>query len=185
MQLVQAMESAEDTKHLQRTQGAPEVHHNTSRPDTSQRRSLQQDKASKVLSCVTDAEITNMQSVGTRTLRCVQKKGDIVTVCRSRVSRRRPSTTRTHFVGPGPPRWCVLLFALKSEACVPIIKNMTINGVSVEMELDIGAAYTVITQMTYQKIAQQKNINSLKYSDLIAVVNPSVKVSYGHQECES
>ena len=30
MELAQAMESAKDTRHLQTTQGTPEVHHNTS-----------------------------------------------------------------------------------------------------------------------------------------------------------
>ena len=71
---------------------------------------------------------------------------------------------------------------------------MTINRVSVEMELDTGAAFTVITQMTYQKIAQQKHINCLEYSDLklksysgelIPVFGQvAVKVNYGQQECE-
>ena len=58
------------------------------------------------------------------------------------------------------------MFAVRSDACEPIIKKLTINGVPVEMELDTGAAYTVITQSTYQKIAQQKHIKSLEYSDL-------------------
>ena len=52
-----------------------------------------------------------------------------------------------------------------SEAYEPIIKNMTINGVSVEMESDTGATFTVIHR-TYQKVAQQKHVNCLEYSDL-------------------
>ena len=36
------------------------------------------------------------------------------------------------------------LFTLRSDACQPVIK-ININGVPVEMELDTGAAYTVIT----------------------------------------
>jgi hypothetical protein len=43
---------------------------------------------------------------------------------------------------------------------------VTINGIPVQMELDTGAAYSVITQTTYQRIAQQKSINSLEPSDL-------------------
>ena len=120
-------------------------------------------------------------------------------VCRSRVSQGRP-TRRTHYVDeedldPQEEGDSVYsLFALKSEACEPIIKNVTINGVSVEMELDTGAAFTVITQMTYQKIAQQKHINCLEHSDLklksysgelIPVFGQvAVKVNYGQLECE-
>ena len=76
-------------------------------------------------------------------------------MCRSRVSQRRPAR-RAHYLeeeeqdpqeeGDG----VYSLFALKSDACEPIIKNVTVSGVSVEMELDTGAAYTVIIQMTYQ-----------------------------------
>ena len=126
-----------------------------------------------------------------------KKRGHTVKVWRFRVGQRRPATTRrTHFVDEedqDPQEDGVYsLFALKSEACEPIIKNVTINGVSVEMELDTGAAYTVITQMIYQKIAQQKNINSLEYSnlklksysgELIPVFGlVAVKVNCGHQE---
>ena len=34
------------------------------------------------------------------------------------------------------------------------------------MELDTGAAYSVITQITYQRIAQQKGVSDLEPSDL-------------------
>ena len=65
-------------------------------------------------------------------------------VCRSRDSQRRPRPTRrTHYIdeeNQDPDKDVYSLFALKSEACEPI-KNMTINGVSLEMELDTGAAY--------------------------------------------
>ena len=115
-------------------------------------------------------------------------------VCRSKGSQRRP-TRRTHYVEDQDPEDDVYsLFALSSKACEPIIKNVTINGVLVEMELDTGAAYTVITQMTYQKIAQQKNISSSEYSDLklksysgelIPVFGQvAVRVNYGQLECE-
>ena len=56
-------------------------------------------------------------------------------VCRSKGSQRRP-TRRTHYVEDQDPEDDVYsLFALSSKACEPIIKNVTINGVSVEMEL--------------------------------------------------
>jgi len=36
----------------------------------------------------------------------------------------------------------------------------------VKIELDTGAAVSIITQNTYQKIAQQSNIQPLQHSDL-------------------
>ena len=175
LELAQAMESAEkDTRHLQATQSAPEVHHNTSQKQgTSQKkqpagRQGQQGAQLACYRCGGDHSSMKCRFKDTVCHAC-KKRGHIVKVCRSRVSQRRP-TKRTHYVDEedqDPKEDGVYsLFALKSEACEPIIKNVTINGVSVEMELDTGAAYTVITQMTYQKIATQKNINSLEYSDL-------------------
>ena len=58
------------------------------------------------------------------------------------------------------------LFTVRSPASQPLVGKVTINGVAVQMELDTGAAYSVITLTTYQTIAQQKSINSLEPSDL-------------------
>ena len=206
LELAQAMETAEkDTRHLQTTQSAPEVHHNTSQKrGTGQKKqpaARQGQRGATQLSCYRcggDHLPTKCRFKDTVCHAC-KKRGHIVKVCRSRVSQGRP-TRRTHYVDeedldPQEEGDSVYsLFALKSEACEPIIKNVTINGVSVEMELDTGAAFTVITQMTYQKIAQQKHINCLEYSDLklksysgelIPVFGQvAVKVNYGQQECE-
>ena len=86
------------------------------------------------------------------------------------------------------------MFILKSQTCEPILRKVTINGVPVYMELDTGAAYSVITQKTYQRIAQQKSVNSLEKSDLklksysgelIPVFGQvPVVVNYGQQERE-
>ena len=58
------------------------------------------------------------------------------------------------------------MFAVRSKSCKPIIRTITINGVPTPMELDTGAAYSVITQITYQRIAQQKGVSDLEPSDL-------------------
>ena len=86
------------------------------------------------------------------------------------------------------------LFTVRSPASQPLVGKVTINGIAVQMELDTGAAYSVITQTTYQRIAQQKSINSLEPSDLrlrsysgdnIQVYGQvPVVVRYGQQERE-
>ena len=56
---------------------------------------------------------------------------------------------------------------MKNQACDPILRDVRINQVSIKMELDTGgAAVSVITQRTYQKIAQQNHIQPLQQSDL-------------------
>ena len=62
------------------------------------------------------------------------------------------------------------------------------------MELDTGATYSVVTQMTYQKIAQQSRVGDLEPSDLklksysgelITVFGQlPVMVAYGDVQCE-
>ena len=167
------MESAEKgTKHLQSTQSPPEVHHNVfqKQGSTSRRQPSTKQGAARLACyrCGGEHLPTKCRFKDTVCHAC-KKRGHIVKVCRSKGIQRRPAR-RTHYVeeeDQEPQEDDVYsMFALKSEACEPIIKNVTINGVPVEMELDTGTAYTVITQRTYQKIAQQKNINSLEYSDL-------------------
>ena len=62
------------------------------------------------------------------------------------------------------------------------------------MELDTGAAYSVITQITYQKIAQLRGVCDLEPSDLklksysgqlIKLLGQlPVVVNYGEKQCE-
>ena len=58
------------------------------------------------------------------------------------------------------------LFTLRSQGGAPIFEKVSINGVWVDMELDTGAAVTVITQDTYQKIAQRSHMEPPKPTDL-------------------
>ena len=109
------METAEkDTRHLQTMQSAPEVHHNTSQKQGMGQNSQLQDKASvaPLSCCVADVERsrTHKVSIQGHCLSCVQDKGHIMKVCRSRVSQGRP-TRRTHYVDEdqGPQGECVFL----------------------------------------------------------------------------
>ena len=58
------------------------------------------------------------------------------------------------------------LFTVCEKPCKLIVRNVTINGVSTPMELDTGAAYSVITQITYLKIPQLRGVHDLEPSDL-------------------
>ena len=53
------------------------------------------------------------------------------------------------------------LFAVRNLACDPILRDVRINQVPINMELD---TVSVITQRTYQKIAQQNYIQHLQHS---------------------
>lgn len=58
------------------------------------------------------------------------------------------------------------MFTIRDVANQPLLESVTVNGVPVVMEMDTGAAFSVITQTTYQKIAQQNEIKDLEHSDL-------------------
>ena len=100
-----------------------------------------------------------------------KKRGHIVRVCRSKGIQRRPPR-KTYYVEeredqetPGDSTYS--LFAVTgNQRCDPILREVCINQVPLKMELDTGAAVSVITQRTYQKIAQQNHIQPLQHSDL-------------------
>ena len=58
------------------------------------------------------------------------------------------------------------MFVVRNKLCKPIIRTIIINGVPTPMELDTGAAYSVMTQITSQRIAQLKGVCDLEPSDL-------------------
>ena len=97
------METAEDTRHLQTMQSAPEVHHNASQKrGTGQKKqpaARQGQRGATQLSCYRcggDHLPTKCRFKDTVCHAC-KKRGHIVKVCRSRVSEGRP-TRRTHYV---------------------------------------------------------------------------------------
>ena len=91
-------------------------------------------------------------------------------VCRSKGVQRRPPR-KTYYVEEEEDQETAgdgtySLFAVRNQACDPILRDVCINQVPIKMELDTGAAVSVITQRTYQKIAQQNRIQPLQHSDL-------------------
>ena len=119
-------------------------------------------------------------------------------VCRSKGVQRRQSR-KTYYVEeredqetPGDGTYS--LFAVRNQRCDPILRDVCINQVPLKMELDTGAAVSVITQRTYQKIAQQNHFQPLQHSDLklksysgetIPVLGQvPVVVKHRQQECE-
>ena len=50
-----------------------------------------------------------------------------------------------------------------NQKCDPILREVCVNQVPLRMEFDTGAAVSVITQRTYQKIAQQNHIQPLQH----------------------
>ena len=98
---------------------------------------------------------------------CLQENGAYNESCRSKGVQRRPPR-KTYCVEEEdqetPGDGTQSLFALRNQACDPILRDVCINQVPIMMELDTGVS--VITQKTYQKIAQQNHIQTLQHSDL-------------------
>ncbi len=50
------------------------------------------------------------------------------------------------------------MFTLRGPSCDPVVKEVLINGVSIDNELDTGASAPIVSQETYQRIAQQPDL---------------------------
>ena len=93
-------------------------------------------------------------------------------VCRSKGIQKRPPK-KTYYVEGDLPEdqgasedSAYTMFAIHNQGSDPILREVHINRVPVKMELDTGATVSIITQNTYQKIAEQSNIQLLQHSDL-------------------
>ena len=200
LELAQAMESAErDTQHLQSTQQQPQdVHHSAVPQKTPKNQSAPRGVPQMpCYRCGGNHPPTRCKFKEAVCHAC-KKRGHIVRVCRSKGVQRRPPR-KTYYVEeeedqetPGDGTYS--LFAVRNQACDPILRDVCINQVPIKMELDTGAAVSVITQRTYQKIAQQNRIQPLQHSDLklksysgetIPVLGcVPVVVRHRQQECE-
>ena len=185
MELAQAIESAErDTKQLKAAQATstPPVHYSsTKRPDHKQKKGKEQSKSTKpqgspivCYRCGGAHLATACRFISTVCHAC-KKRGHLARVCRSRpnLGRQAISKNAHHLVETeeelefaSDDEDAYHMFAVRSKSCKPIIRTITINGVPTPMELDTSAAYSVITQITYQRIAQQKGVSDLEPSDL-------------------
>ena len=172
LELAQAMESAErGTRHNQSTQNPQEVHHNTVKQlGRNQKKPTALQGARGQLSCYRclGEHLATSCKFKEAVCHACKKRGHIVKACRSKGIQRR-QVKRNNYVEENDASQeddAYTLFTLRNQGSAPIFKEVFFNGVYVEMELDIGAAVTVITQETYQKIAQQSHMAPLQSSDL-------------------
>lgn len=214
LELALVIESAErDTKQLQATQATPQVHHSAParRGRGQNRRPPRQGTQFTCYRCGGGHAPEQCRFKNTVCHGC-KRRGHLIRVCRSTPSgsaARKTHGKRAHYLQEeqeesasgesaseqqnddhGP----YSLFTIRDVANQPMLESVTINGVPVVMEMDTGAAFSVITQTTYQKIAQQNKMNDLEPSDLklrsytgetIQVFGQvPVVVNFGHKQSE-
>ena len=84
---------------------------------------------------------------------CCHKKGHIAKVCRSKVKGSQSSVyPRHHHVIEDSTEDSLALFHLDRPVTQPITVDVCIDGVSVNMEVDTGAAMSVMTHSQKQKL---------------------------------
>ena len=104
-----------------------------------------------------------------------KQRGHIAKACRS--SGKKPpdrnqgkSRRQTHFVEEqetnSPPRESYTLFTLRSKGSKPIRVSVLVNKQKVDMEVDTGAARTIISEHTFNEIQKMRKLE-LKTSDII------------------
>ena len=172
LELAQAMESAErDTQHLQSTQQQPQdVHHSAVPQKTPKNQSAPRGVPQMPCYRCGGNHPPTRCKFKEAVCHAYKKRGHIVRVCRSKGVQRRP-LRKTYYVEEEedqetPGNGTYSLFAVRNQAGDPILRDVCINQVPIKMELDTGAAVSVITQRTYQKIVQQNHIQPLQHSDL-------------------
>ena len=180
MELAQAIESAErDTRQLQAAQSTsmtPQVHFTTAHKQKNRQkressRPARQGNSVACYRCGGSHLASTCRFINTVCHAC-KKRGHIVRVCRSKAQPGRPARKANYIVETeeddevSDPEDTYHMFTVRSKSCKPIILTVAINGVPTPMEVDTGAAYTVITQITYQKIAQLGGVRDLEPSDL-------------------
>ena len=104
-----------------------------------------------------------------------KQRGHIAKACRS--SGKKPpdrnqgkSRRQTHFVEEqqtnSPPRESYTLFTLRSKGSKPIRVSVLVNKQKIDMEVDTGAARTIISEHTFNEIRKMGKLE-LKTSDVI------------------
>ena len=99
------------------------------------------------------------------TCRYCKKKGHLEKVCRAKT---KSKGKKAHYVDSkvqddsDSEDDSYNMFALKGASCDPVIKQVYINGVLVDMELDTGASASIICEETYRPIADQGTFEPLQ-----------------------
>ena len=81
------------------------------------------------------------------------KRGHLAKMCRSK-SRTRSKVGRTNMVEDVDDDKCTntyMLFSLSGRRTPPIMINVLLNGQKLAMELDTGAAVSLISESVYQR----------------------------------
>ena len=58
------------------------------------------------------------------------------------------------------------MFPVRTTSCQPIVLDVSINGIHMDIEFDTGASLSILSEKTYQYIAQQTDISPLKESQV-------------------
>ena len=59
-----------------------------------------------------------------------------------------------------------MMFPVHTTSCQPILLDVNINGIHVDMEIDTGASLSILSEKTNQDIAQQTDISPLEESQV-------------------
>lgn len=121
-------------------------------------------------------------------------KGHIVRVCRSKPGRGR-KPRGTHYLQEEEETSedvTYSLFTVRDQGVAPIFKVVNINDVPITMEVDTGAAVSVVTEATYQRIKESSQTQPLQHSQVCLKIYTGetipvlgqlpVKVSCGENE---
>ena len=94
-----------------------------------------------------------------------KKKGHIAPVCRAKLGNAKAKgkareTMRTHYLeaerdSEVPEHETYPIYTMQGTACSSIRVHVTIDSIPVEMEYDTGAAYSLLNEATYKRIASK------------------------------
>ena len=115
--------------------------------------------------------------------RCCKKKGHLAKVCRSKsditIAKPNPGHKKNLYmqddqVDHDGVQECVQasvqdlygMFPVCTTSCQPMVLDVSINRIHVDMELDTGASLSILSEKTYQDIAQQTDISPLEESQV-------------------
>ena len=181
MELAQAIESAErDTQQLRAAQSmstTPQVHYSAAqKPKNRQRANYiveteEEDEVSETI----DGEKTQKQYSDDLRVIDTESSRSELSERNERDKAEQHAADQWATLGPGfpqvkshesHPEETYQMFTVRSKSCKLIILTVAINGVPTPMEVDTSAAYSVITLITYQRIAQLGGVRDLEPSDL-------------------
>ena len=126
------------------------------------------------------------------------KKGHIARACKSRQNRQGTepgkSNKKTHYVNdslqpseqPLTNDSTYNLFTIGGSGQNPIVVELTVNNLPVQMELDTGASLSLLNKQTYDKIPnlqlQPTDIQLKTYTEVLQILGEAkVTVNYGEQ----